>query len=103
MSDHRGFRPLPRFTRVAACGMLASLTLLTGCANDAQNGAALGGLLGAGTGAIIGHQSGEGWAGAGIGAAAGALGGYIVGNELDKDRHDRTGLINKSSHPSYAY
>jgi hypothetical protein len=71
--------------RFAACTLLAVPMLLAGCASDAQNGALIGGLLGAGTGAIIGHQSGEGWAGAGIGAAAGALGGYIVGNEVDKD------------------
>jgi uncharacterized protein YcfJ len=69
-----------------------------GCASDAQNGAVLGGLLGAGTGAVIGHQSDEAWAGAGIGAAAGALGGYLIGNEMDKDPRR-----SHNNHPQYEY
>ena len=58
-----------------------------GCENNAQNGALLGGAGGAGLGALIGSSSharaGEG---ALIGAAAGALGGYVVGNEMDKNQ-----------------
>lgn len=71
-------------------GALASVALLGGCETEAQNDAVIGGLLGAGAGAIIGNNSGHhGWGGAGIGAAAGALGGYIIGNEIEKDRRDR--------------
>jgi uncharacterized protein YcfJ len=77
--------------RVRVFGALAvasSLTVLSGCRNDAGTFAAVGTGLGAATGAIIGHQSGHAGEGALIGAGAGALGGYIIGNESDKHRHD---------------
>jgi hypothetical protein len=74
---------------IAAAALLSSAAVLGGCRNDAQTGALAGGLLGAGAGAIIGHQSGEALAGAGIGAAVGGVGGYIIGNESDKDRYAR--------------
>ena len=60
------------------------LTFVAGCETKAQSGAGLGALGGAGLGAIIGHQSGHAGAGALIGGAAGGLGGYAVGNEMDK-------------------
>ena len=49
-----------------------------------DQGALLGGLGGAGLGAIIGKQTGNTGAGAVIGAAAGAITGAAVGNELDE-------------------
>lgn len=56
-----------------------------GCATRAQEGALIGGAGGAAVGAGIGSLSharaGEG---ALIGAAVGTVGGYIVGNEMDK-------------------
>jgi len=56
---------------------------MAGCENNAQTGAAVGGLGGAAIGALAGghHHAGEG---ALIGAAVGAGGGYMVGNEADK-------------------
>lgn len=87
---------------VACAALLTGACALGGCASDAQNGALIGGLLGAGAGAIVGHQSGEGWAGAGIGAAAGAAGGYIIGNEMDKDPR-RSHHHARRSHPRYEY
>jgi hypothetical protein len=42
--------------------------------------------LGAGTGAIIGHQHGKQGEGALIGAAAGALAGALVGDRIDENR-----------------
>jgi uncharacterized protein YcfJ len=57
---------------------------VAGCENNAQSGTALGGLAGAGIGAIIGNQSGNAATGALIGGAVGAGGGYMVGNEADK-------------------
>ena len=60
------------------------VVFLSGCESDAQKGAAVGTLAGAGAGAIIGHQSGNAGTGALIGGAVGAGGGYIVGNESDK-------------------
>ncbi len=60
-----------------------SFLFVTGCENNAQTGAAVGGLGGAAIGALAGghHHSGEG---ALIGAAVGAGGGYMMGNESDK-------------------
>ncbi len=62
-------------------GLMATM----GC-TGAQKGAGIGTLGGAAAGALIGHQSGNTGAGAAIGAGAGLLGGYIVGNEMDKNK-----------------
>jgi len=75
-------------------GMLVGIALcalaLTGCEgmqtaaqSKTVQGAALGGLLGAGTGAIIGEQTGKAGAGTAIGAGLGALGGGLVGSALE--------------------
>ena len=65
---------------------------LGGCQNDAQNGALIGGGLGAIGGAVIGNQvHGQSGEGAAIGAGLGALGGYIIGNEQDKQRYRNSG------------
>jgi osmotically inducible lipoprotein OsmB len=66
----------------------AAITII-GCATTpVQQGALMGGALGAGAGAIIGNQvHGQGGSGALIGAAAGALTGAIVGDQVDKSRH----------------
>ena len=58
-----------------------------GCANQqnhAVEGAAVGGILGAGAGAIIGHQGGHTGGGALIGGALGALGGGLLGTNMPK-------------------
>ena len=46
-------------------------------------GAILGGLLGAGSGAIIGSHKGKAGPGAAIGAGLGAVGGYAVGHQIE--------------------
>jgi hypothetical protein len=69
---------------VVAVGVSAAL--VAGCESQGQTGAALGGLGGAGLGAIIGHQSGHTAEGALIGGAVGAGGGYILGSEQDKKK-----------------
>jgi outer membrane protein OmpA-like peptidoglycan-associated protein len=46
-------------------------------------GAILGGLLGAGSGAIIGSHRGKAGPGAAIGAGLGAIGGYAVGSQIE--------------------
>ncbi|MCP4645147.1 MAG: glycine zipper 2TM domain-containing protein [bacterium] len=51
-----------------------------------QQGAVIGGALGAGTGAIIGHQQGKQGEGALIGAGAGALAGALIGDQVDERR-----------------
>lgn len=61
--------------------------LMAGCnTTPTQDGALLGGALGAGTGAIVGHQSGHQGEGALIGAGIGALTGAIVGDQIEQTR-----------------
>lgn len=62
--------------------LLVLLVFTIGCTGT-QKGAGMGGLLGAGAGAIIGHQSGHTAEGALIGGAAGAAGGALIGNAMD--------------------
>ena len=76
------FRSLIAILVVVSVG----LVFVSGCESDAQTGAALGGLGGAGVGAIIGHQSGKTTEGALIGGAVGAGAGYVVGSEQDKQK-----------------
>lgn len=58
--------------------------LILGCATatPTQKGALTGSAIGAGLGAIIGHQSGDTAEGALIGAAAGGLGGALLGDVM---------------------
>jgi osmotically inducible lipoprotein OsmB len=62
---------------------LFAVSGLAGCQTYAGQGSLLGGLGGAGLGALVGSASGHSGAGAAIGAAAGALGGAAVGGALD--------------------
>ncbi|RJP67839.1 MAG: hypothetical protein C4532_13905 [Candidatus Abyssobacteria bacterium SURF_17] len=61
--------------------LVASCTTTT-----TESGALAGGALGAGTGAIIGHQVGRGIEGALIGGAVGAVSGGLIGHEIDRTR-----------------
>jgi len=71
-------------TKVALTFTALLLTiLLVGCTTT-QQGAVAGGALGAGTGAIIGHQSGHGGEGALIGAGVGAIAGGLIGHGIDR-------------------
>jgi uncharacterized protein YcfJ len=76
---HGGFRAL--VTAVAFVGLLQG-----GCSGHPlttrEKGTLAGGVLGAGTGAIIGAAVGHPGAGAAIGGGIGALGGGLIGNEL---------------------
>ena len=67
---------------LAACVVLGT----SGCQTDshATDGAVLGGLGGAGVGALIGHATGHTGAGAAIGAGVGALSGAAIGNGMDE-------------------
>lgn len=72
----------------AAVVSLAMAVSACGCANSnnrALEGAAVGGIVGAGAGAIIGHQSGSGGKGALLGGALGALAGSLVGSNIKKE------------------
>jgi uncharacterized protein YcfJ len=81
-----------RAERIGLAGMLVAATAVAGCESmgtaaqsKTTQGAVLGGLLGAGTGAIIGNQSDHAGAGTAIGAGLGALGGGLIGNALEEN------------------
>lgn len=78
---------------------LLAVGSLTGCqsASYAQRGAGLGTALGGATGAIIGHQSGQGAEGALIGAAAGAITGGLIGDAQDA-RAERDAAIAQANY-----
>ncbi len=66
---------------LASCVLSAGLLIgSSGCENNAQTNAGLGGLIGAGVGQLAGRDSESTLLGAGIGAGVG----YIIGNEQDK-------------------
>ena len=67
---------------------LVVLVFGVGCDSGAKNDALVGGGLGAGTGAIIGHQSGKTGQGALIGGAIGAGTGLLLGNAQDKKKQE---------------
>jgi uncharacterized protein YcfJ len=77
---------MPRSRNLIGCLAVAALLVVagTGCQNNTQKGAALGGLAGAGVGAIVGKQLGNTGAGALVGAGTGALAGGLIGNAEDK-------------------
>ncbi|RJP19746.1 MAG: OmpA family protein [Candidatus Abyssobacteria bacterium SURF_5] len=68
--------------------ILAGVFLSASCADmqNWQKGAALGGAVGAGTGAVIGHQSDHAGEGALIGGAVGAVAGGLIGRQLDQQQ-----------------
>jgi hypothetical protein len=68
---------------------LLILPLAAACTEPGRHevaGTLAGGALGAGTGAIIGHQSGHAGRGTAIGAGVGALAGNIIGRGIDEAR-----------------
>lgn len=76
----RGLIVFPALALVAAgCESMG-----TAMQSKRNQGAVLGSLLGAGTGAIIGNQTGHAGAGTAIGAGLGALGGGLMGNALEE-------------------
>lgn len=62
--------------------LLSMLLVFTGCTTT-EKGAVIGGLGGAGLGAVIGNQSGNAGTGAVIGGVAGAVAGAIIGNQME--------------------
>ena len=68
-----------------AVGAVGCESLGTAAQSKTNQGAVLGGLLGAGTGAIIGNQTDHPGAGTAIGAGLGALGGALVGHTMEEN------------------
>ncbi len=83
----------------SAGNLVAVLTLLTlvsaGCqsASHTDRGTLFGGLLGAGTGAIIGDALGNTGAGAVIGTGVGALAGNAIGQDMDEMEAQNRAMI----------
>jgi uncharacterized protein YcfJ len=71
--------------KLVVCSALV-VTLLDGCAqlNTTQKNALGGGILGAGAGALIGHQTHHTAGGAAIGGALGALAGGALGYQMQQ-------------------
>ena len=74
-------------TLLSAAAVLALSNCAAPTGPNTQQDAVVGGLLGAGTGAIIGHQSGHTGAGALIGGAVGAGAGAMYGNAQDQRQY----------------
>ena len=69
----------------AAVAAVGCESMGTAAQSKTNQGAVLGGLLGAGTGAIIGNQTDHAGAGTAIGAGLGALGGALVGHAMEEN------------------
>lgn len=72
---------------VAVCALAVAgcESMGTAAQSKTTQGAVLGGLLGAGTGAIVGNQSDHAGAGTAIGAGLGALGGGLIGHAMEEN------------------
>jgi hypothetical protein len=71
---------------MSSVGLAMAIIAPMGCQSPyhADQGALFGGVLGAGTGAIIGSATGHPGAGAAIGAGVGALSGAAIGSGMDE-------------------
>ena len=71
------------FCLIVFCGLL-------GCSgrplSTREKGTLLGGVAGAGTGALVGAAVGHPGAGAAIGGVGGAAAGYAIGNHMQNER-----------------
>jgi hypothetical protein len=75
---------------------VALVPLAAGCATagpKTKQGALLGAAIGAGSGMIIGHQTGDRGPGGVIGAGLGALAGGLIGNAMDRADADNEARV----------
>ena len=74
---------------------LVPVAMSSGCCSPshAENGAVAGGLIGAGTGAVVGHALGNTAGGALVGAGGGALSGAAIGNGMDESEAQNRAMI----------
>lgn len=69
---------------ICAIALMGCEQMGTAAQSKTTQGAVLGGLVGAGTGAIIGNQSDHPGAGTAIGAGIGALSGALIGHAMEE-------------------
>jgi hypothetical protein len=76
-------------------GFILPALIASGCSSmsNTEKGVGAGGLIGAGTGALIGHATGHTGAGALIGAGVGAVSGGLIGNAVDKSEEKTAAAI----------
>ena len=77
------------FKRIA---LIFCLLALTSCSKSTYKGAFVGGLIGAGTGAIIDSQAGNTGIATAVGAGTGALVGGVIGNSFQKQEGEQDNL-----------
>jgi hypothetical protein len=68
--------------------------------SNTEKGAGIGGLFGAGMGALIGHATGHTGAGALVGAGVGALSGGLVGHAVDESEKKKQAAMAASARGS---
>jgi outer membrane protein OmpA-like peptidoglycan-associated protein len=80
---------IPNFARRSwfLIPVVVLLWMQLGCSST-QKGAAVGGVVGAGAGAVIGNQSGHSTTGAIAGGAIGAAAGAIIGDYMEKQKKE---------------
>jgi hypothetical protein len=80
-------------------GLIVPVLFTCGCSSmsNTEQGAGLGGLIGGGTGAIIGNATGHTGAGALIGAGVGALSGGLIGHAVDESEQKTDAKIAAAS------
>jgi outer membrane protein OmpA-like peptidoglycan-associated protein len=89
--------PYPfRMSRLALCGLAATVLLAAGCADmsERQKGTAVGAGVGAGVGAVVGSATGGK---AGTGAVIGGALGAIAGNLWSKRMEDRRNAMEQAT------
>ena len=74
--------------RCALCVVTALAVAATGCSSTSKKGAAIGGVIGAATGAVIGNQGDKTGTGAVVGGAIGAAAGAIIGDYMARQKKD---------------
>jgi len=80
---------MKKLATLLTVGAMASASLVGCNTTPTQDGAVAGAAIGAGAGAIIGHQSGKQGEGALIGAGVGAITGALIGDQVDERRDGR--------------
>jgi len=88
--------------KLKATAAMITIATLSGCVTgpDALTGTVLGGVAGAATGGIIGHQKGKGLEGAAIGGGIGAIAGNLLGSASDQ-RNYNPQMRNQGYQPQY--
>ncbi len=79
------------------------IVLACGCStmSNTEKGLGAGGLIGAGTGALIGNATGHTGAGALIGAGVGAVSGALVGNAIDESEKKTEARVAAAMNPPH--